>query len=261
MTGYTAAEEYLQAASEADLLHVLPGLGQYVAGDFVAPEGPGLLVEYCDEQVLADGGERLLSEVVACFPGSRSVLLRVPASVQLPPPWRPDLTYLRHEGTRPAFVPACVRRAEPHEDGLVRGWLVRALRDGSVSRGAEPDAAALDAAAERVMAAHGRESWVWTADGSPVGHATVQTDAYDAVTDSPYVELEDILIESPYQKRAMGDLVAACVHRAGLLGLPLIGNVVHTVADPDTSIRVIAGLEAHGWRPDHRVWRRDLTAE
>ncbi|MFE0420133.1 GNAT family N-acetyltransferase [Streptomyces tendae] len=260
MTNFAAAAEYLQAAADENMLYDLPGLGQYVAGDFTTPTGTSLLVEYCEAHVLTDGGERLLRSLRAHFPGTRHVQLRTTAAVELTRPWFGDLTYLCHEGAPPAAPPSSVRRSGPHEDALIRAWLVQALRSGADVRGKPADSASLDAAAGEILANEGRESWVWMAEGVPVGHATLQTNAYDAVTATSYVELEDILIDPPYQRSAMGDLVAACVHRSAQLGLPLVGNVVHAVSDPDASEQVIAKLEGRGWRPDYRIWRCDLTA-
>jgi hypothetical protein len=260
MTRFTAASEYLKSASDEDLLHTLPGLGRYVVGDFTTADGTSLLVEYCDDRVLDDGGKELLHVLRTSFPAHEYVLLRTPATTDLALPWRRDLTYLRHQGRIPTAVPLNVRRAQPHEDGMIREWLIQALKNGAHDRGEQISTASLDAAVEEIMSTSGRESWVYTAEGAPVGHATLQTEAHDTVAASSYVELEDILIEPPYQKQAMGDLVAVSAYRSVQLGLPLLGNLVHVASDPAASDRVLAKLEGQGWRPDHCIWRCGLTA-
>lgn len=279
MRGTAEREEYLLAASGAGLLHTAPGGGRYVAG-VLERDGapPQCLVEYCDAALLGDGAAALLAEVRTRFPLARSLLLRLPADVTLPHPWRPDITYLRY--ARPAGTgragssgetdgsagtggtpPGSLRPAVPQDDPLLHAWLRQALERGARDRGEEPSGAALRAGAGELLASPARESWLYLRDGAPVGHITVRTEETDEVTGEAYVDLVDLLVEPPFVREATPPLVAAAARRAGELGRPLWGNLIHSAADPGHSARTLRRLEQTGWQPDHRFWHRALPAD
>jgi hypothetical protein len=255
--------DYLRAAREAGLAHSLDGR-TYVADAYVEPVTgeQQCLVEYAHPTLLADP-PRLLAAVFARLPACTSAVVRTTPDTAPHPALEPLTTYLRHTPPAADRAPAAcappVAWDEQHvHDPAVSEWLVRALTAAARGRGQDPDPEPARQAAAQLMAEPARRSCIarHPDTGAPIGHATVLTDAQDDVSGTAFVELVDILIDDPEQVRAAtAALVQACAGLATELGLPLVGNVSHprpdTPGGPDPAARVVAALEAAGWRPTH----------
>jgi GNAT superfamily N-acetyltransferase len=112
------------------------------------------------------------------------------------------------------------------------------------------------------MAAQDRETFVYLADGVAVGHATLLCQASDPVTGEDFAELLDILVEPTHEVRGITrELVTAAAIRAGQLGRPLVGNVVHAVTEAGHGDRVVASLMKSGWSVAYRYWQRGVGPE
>ncbi|MCW5250342.1 hypothetical protein [Streptomyces sp. SHP 1-2] len=286
-TAVRAVERYLAEAADAGLVEHADGR-RYVAGAYVDPlsNERQLLVEYCDEELLAapEWPARLVERASALDPAVAAVVLRVPGTVLLPEPWERTLSYVLHPADRtgpgpgdltaPGPGPADVGPEVPGlaigplapgpEEDLVTRWLTRAMVDGGADRGDAVDADAAARIAREFLDAPDRRTCVARLDGAAVGHATLLCDVRDEVTRRRAVELVDILVDIPDPVRrgaVIAALTRAALAHAHRLGLPLLGHVVH----PATHVaaghgeRIVASLLTRGWNLDHVFWRRSLT--
>jgi hypothetical protein len=239
------------------------GPGRYVVGtttDAVTKQ-TSCLVEYADPVLLVGDGIGWLSrQLHADFPDVDALVVRTDASVVLPSPWSPYMTYVRWTGPAVGEVGQDVA-VRPVDDGalhLVRGWLVEAVREGARLRGCAAEEHHADALVGDVLARPHRRSFLATVDGRPIGHATMLTEAFDDVTATRYVDLFDTLVAAPeYRRAAVARLVAECVRVAGELGLPLLGNVVHErpgLGYDGTGARIRDSLLQRGWTVNHQFW-------
>ncbi|WP_327286415.1 MULTISPECIES: hypothetical protein [unclassified Streptomyces] len=263
---FDVSDLYLRAADEAGVLSHIDGL-PVVADEYREPASGELqcLVEYADPALLARA-PRLLDALFRRHPGCSSAVVRIPAHLPAPSALQPLLSYLRHApppaAAAPAAAPAAasapfgIAEASDADDEAVGRWLSRAIRDAAADRGHTETAHGAAESVRRLLEAPGRRSYLVRVPGrpEPIGHATLLTDAYDDVSDSPFVELVDILIDDAALRRAAtARLVAACADTAAALGAPLIGNVTHPAdrAGQDRSARVVAALRRQGWTPTH----------
>lgn len=249
---------YLVAAKEAGQLGEIEGLA-YVAGSYVEPVTGEhqCFIEWADPRLLRDETlSHLTATVAAAHPGSRRVLLRAPAEYELPQPWRKHLTYVHYAGTAQA-PGAHVHRSTPVQDLLVAGWLVRAFTTAGESFGARTSPRDTSDLADAVLGAPDRESYVFSIDGTAVGHATMLCQARDPVSGEEFAELLDILVEPDFDVRGITrELVAACAVRAAHLNRRLIGNVVHPIDSAAHGDTVVAALARSGWAVAYRYWQR-----
>lgn len=256
------SEEYLAEAAGADLLRECRG-HQYVVGLFTDPISGQrqCLVEYCEAGLLArpESVELLLDEVGREFPGADPVLLRTPAGVRMPESWIRSITYVRHEAAPvPAAPPPTgieVVPSGPEHDPFVLDWLSRALHDGYLDQQWSVAWEPVREAAAEILASADRRGFVALVDGVPVGHVTLRWQGLDEVTRESQIELVDMMVEPGSDRAASGALVAAAVLAAARDGRPLVGNVVHPVAEPDRGRRILDGLLGRGWLVDHTMWR------
>lgn len=267
-----AAAGYLAEAADSGLLRELHG-HPYVVGTYhdpLADEVRGL-VEFCDPRLVEDASrlDDLVVRLRQDCPEAVRLLLRVPGDLRLRPPWSPQITYLRYVGGqgdhagdhRPPDGCAVRPAAGARELALVEEWLLRAFLRGYADQGAAAGAQAARGAVRETLEVPERVSFVAVPDGRPVGHATV-CPGHDTVTDRPYLDLVDILVDlddAPARRSASAALTRAAIDHAHRLDLPLIGHVVHPdrEVDPTQGERVVAALTARGWRTDHAFWRRD----
>ncbi|WP_042365250.1 hypothetical protein [Streptacidiphilus neutrinimicus] len=261
-SGFDVDPAYLHAAREAGLAHTLDGR-TYVADAYLEPVTgeQQCLVEYAHPALLADP-PRLLAAVFSLRPACTSAVVRTMPDTPSHPALGPLTTYLRYAPAA-ELPPAADAPPVGWDDGRlhdasVADWLARALTTAARDRGQDAGPAAARDAAARLMADPSRRSCIvrHPHTGVPLGHATVLTDAYDDVSGTAFVELVDILLDGPGRTRAAtGTLVHACAGLAAELGLPLLGNVSHPRPDhpggPDPAARVVAALQAGGWRPTH----------
>ncbi|PRY41797.1 hypothetical protein [Umezawaea tangerina] len=259
---------YVDAARESGLLRTVAGRS-YVAGAYTdAVTGRRqVLVEYADHGLVEDPAllAELTGVLVAGHDDADGLLMRTGPWVELPRPWRTQVTYVRLAGGSPSDVDLAASAADvdfevttagPEHDPLVLGWLERAFH--AAGDEIEADVAATDAAtaARSVLEQRGRVSLLVWHRGEPVGHATLLCAAHDEVTGTDFVELVDSLVEPVVDVRAATTaLTAAAGEHAAGLGLPLFGNVVHPVGDSSGKAeRVLASLRRRGWRVSHRYW-------
>ncbi|MFF3174751.1 hypothetical protein ACFVQ0_19270 [Streptomyces sp. NPDC057900] len=254
-------QDYLDAAARAGVRHGWRGY-DYV-GDRYTDALVGevsYLVEHIDPRLL-EAPELLnafAGHALGECPGTDGVLLRVPGHRTPPSPWARRLTYLA--GARPgartgdAGDGITVRPARDDDASHVRRWLADAFQTGAADQGHRLDRAAAEAQAEETMAAPDRRSFVAVRQGAPLGHATLLGDARDEVAGAAFVDLVDILVEDPAERRcATAALVRVCAEQAAAAGLPLIGNVIHHRRDRSGD-GVVDNLVAHGWRVAHEYW-------
>ncbi|HEY8978330.1 MAG TPA: hypothetical protein VIU15_01960 [Streptomyces sp.] len=267
----TVCENYLDGARDAGLLACF-GRFAYVAGAYQEPVSGEhqYLVTYWDPALARRDTwwSELPAAARAADPLAQAVVLRAPAEVRLSPPWHRYITYLRYDAAVAppgAFADGpAVREATSGEDGLIRRWLAMALATAAEAQGAPGGRPVPQDVVDALFGTPGRHSFVALRGGVPVGHATVLCDEEDEVTGRRTAELFDILVEADAgeRRRATAALVAASARHAARLGLPLMGNVVHTLAGAsDPGERVVSSLTAQGWRPDHVLWRRPLAGE
>jgi hypothetical protein len=110
--------------------------------------------------------------------------------------------------------------------------------------------------ASDILSSLGRVSFLAIVNEVAVGHATILEGRHE-ITDQAYADLFDILVEpGDHQRLVRRELVKASAKYANTLGVPLIGNVTHDLADPaDIQGRnILDGLTASGWTPDHVDW-------
>ncbi|MGW7611346.1 hypothetical protein ACWGKW_29600 [Streptomyces sp. NPDC054766] len=257
----TATREYLRQAASAGLADEAAGFG-FVADRCDDPftGRRQVLVEYCDPGLPASPAalEALRTALRARGHEADAVLLRVAGDHRLPTPWRPRLTYVRHDRS-PATgaantsspVGLTVRRATRADDPRVRDWLVQAFRNaypGQEIRSGHPGVA-------DIMAAPGRLSFIAELHGEPIGHGTVLTSEQDSVTGEEFAELVDTLVDDAQSRRAaIAALVAAAVEATE--GRPLCGHVVHPY-EPEAARgadSVLRALVAGDWSVDHCFW-------
>jgi hypothetical protein len=259
----TVDSGYLAAARAAGQLYEIDGLF-YVAGSYVEPVTgeKQCLVEYADAALLAEPElGRLIARLTDDFPQARRLVLRAPPQVALPAPWAPQLTYISYQGTPGAPDPAIVPARARDRDRLI-DWLMRAFADAGSAFGGQAAAQSLHRLAEEVMASPGRQSLVYLAGETAVGHATLLCEAGDAVTGERFVELLDILVEPDHDVRAITrELVTVAALRAAELGKRLVGNVVHAAHGGGNGDRVVASLLTSGWAVAFRYWQRGTGPE
>lgn len=257
----TAAQEYLGRAASAGLLREAGGFG-FVADRCDDPftGRRQVLVEYCDPGLPAspDALEALRRALRARGDEADAVLLRVAGDLRLPAPWRPRLTYVRHDrtpaapgGGAPSPAGLTVRPATPADDPRVRAWLVQAFRNAYPGQDVEPGHPGVTA----VMDAPDRLSFIAELHGEPIGHGTVLDREQDSVTGEEFAELVDTLVDDADTRRAaIAALVAAAVRATG--GRPLCGHVVHPY-EPEAARgadSVLRALVAGDWSVDHCFW-------
>ncbi|AUG78259.1 hypothetical protein CFP65_3466 [Kitasatospora sp. MMS16-BH015] len=261
--------------------------GEVTAGPYTDPltGEQQVLIQQAEPSLLADPArlDLVRAALHAECPETASTLLRAPAGVELPAPWRRRLSYLRC--TDPTGLPDLehpfeVAPATAEDDPLVRAWLARALLRGAADTGHAAPEATADGIAEAILGRPGRLSLVVRRAGRTVGHATLLVGQADetsgeqlteppaeSVTESVteplaerVTELVDILIEETEDVRLATAVLsrAAAVH-AHTLGQPLLGNVVHSHdQDPATggrdTWRIVTALTARGWHLAHEFW-------
>lgn len=266
LSGHPAAD-YLSICQRAGVLTRTPE-GEFCAGDAPEPltRAPRYFVEYAQSQLMTSptGPGRLLA---AAAPRAE-VVLRATADIALPAPWEPLLTYVLWTGPAGADTPRSTDHRAMDEGGdiglataadepFVQRWMEQAVSDASVL---QTGTRALDGAVREqtglILGQPGRRSLIARADGQPIGHATLDEEALDDITGVRFLELIDILVDPGHDVRAVTRrLTHAAVERAGELGLPLVGHVVHQLTDPEHGPRVIGSLTARGWRPLWVYWR------
>ncbi|WP_198045644.1 hypothetical protein [Kitasatospora mediocidica] len=293
MTPPGICEEYRQAAEEAGLIIDVGG-HPCVAGEYLEPLSGErqCLVEYADPALLsaADGAGRLARQLAARFPDSTLAVVRTPGDVHLPAGWARHLTYVQR--TRAACAPARAARggivvtaAEERDDEQVAHWLVQAFQNACTSQSGTFDDGAARAQTQGILSAPDRRSLIArssatatrtasgtatataigtataTATGTAIGHATLLCAARDDVRGESFVELLDILVDPPQQRRdATAALVDACQALADGFGLPLVGHVVHPRPSRQRAEgqRVLESLLDNGWQLRHSYWCRPL---
>ncbi|MEU6275035.1 GNAT family N-acetyltransferase [Streptomyces populi] len=256
-----AAREYLRRAASAGLAGEAAGFG-FVADRCDDPftGRRQILVEYCSPGLPASPAalDALRGALRARDHEADAVLLRVDGDLRLPAPWRPRLTYVRHDrdpaaGTRGAPSPAglTVRPAARADDARVHDWLVQAFRNAYPGQ----EIASEHPGVADIMAAPDRLSFIAELHGEPIGHGTVLISEQDSVTGEEFTELVDTLVDDARHRRAaVAALVAAAVEAAG--GRPLCGHVVHPY-EPGAARaadNVLRALVAGDWSVDHCFW-------
>jgi hypothetical protein len=257
----TATREYLRHAASAGLADEAGGFA-FVADRCDDPftGRRQILVEYCDPALPASpvALDAMRTALGARGHEADAVLLRVVGDLQLPAPWRPRLTYVRHDrvpagGADGATSPAglTVRPATHADDARVRDWLVQAFRNaypGQEIESGHPGVAG-------ILAAPGRLSFIAELHGEPIGHGTVLTSEQDSVTGEEFAELVDTLVDDAQSRRAaIAALVAAATEATE--GRPLCGHVVHPY-EPEAARgadSVLRALVAGDWSVDHCFW-------
>ncbi|RYJ31808.1 hypothetical protein CU044_0175 [Streptomyces sp. L-9-10] len=257
-------DDYLERARLAGLVDEVRG-HRYVAGAYDDPftARPQVLVEYCDPGLPEDAealGE-LCDRVRKRHTDAEAVLLRASGGVPLPEPWRPRLTYIRHDRSAnatpprpgPAGTAVGVRPATPGDDARVHAWLVQAYRNAYPGQQVDAQHAGIKV----VLANPGRRSFIAHVAGVPIGHGTVLTDERDEVTGEAFAELVDILVDdAEYRREATSALVAAAARAT--VGRRLCGHVVHP-HEPEPARHadmVLQTLLRSDWSIDHAFWER-----
>lgn len=269
-----ASERYLTEAADAGLLHHAHG-HRYVAGFQDEPmlDERQFLIEYCDEELLADPAwlAGLAEHARALEPEVAAVIVRAPATVRIDEPWHRSISYVSHPGGTASTAPGgalhgiSVQPAEAgRDDADIAGWLARAMISGGTDRGRAADPATAELLVQDWLRAPDRFTYVARLDGRTAGHATLLGDAEDEVTGRRVVELVDILVDledPPARGAAMAALSSAAIAHADRLGLPLLGHVVHPAPDiaAGHGDRIVASLLTRGWDLDHVFWRRSIT--
>lgn len=261
-----ATEAYLETAKAADLLHTLHEL-PYVAGlcsDPVSGERQ-CLAEYCHPDLLRneDWCCELAARLADGFPDADLIIARSRDGQDLARPWRKLVTYLYYDGEpvmggdqRDSAV--VISTPGLAHMGLVRQWLARALRAGYDSQERFADADGVRGAADVILGDEHRRSYLALAEGQPVGHLTLLTNAYDDITGTEYFDLVDMLVEpGEYAASARRELISAAAADAAAAGMRLIGNVTHASAsaDADDGQRVVDSLLSRGWRVGQTDWQ------
>ncbi|MFE6050009.1 hypothetical protein ACFQ6N_04595 [Kitasatospora sp. NPDC056446] len=258
---FGAADGYLRAADEAGLLSLVDGL-PVVAGEYVEPVTGELqcLVEHADPRLIARA-PTLLDALFRRHRDCSSAVVRLPGPLPAPAELRPLLTYLEHTPARPPPTGAPtsfeITEAAAGDEEPIARWLTRAIDDAAADRGHTGGREGGAQAVRQLLTAPDRRSYLVRVPGTraPVGHATILTDAYDDVSDTPFVELVDILVDDDALRRtATAALVAACARAAAERDAPLIGNVAHPLPRDgrDPAAAVVAALRRQGWTPTHR---------
>lgn len=258
------SDEYLAEADEAGLLRTIGGHA-YVAGPYTNPSTgvAHVLVEYCAPEIVREPAKlaALTEQLELSFGIDQPIVLRVDGAVELPEPWRQNLTYVRyvapeppaHDGADCVIAPAAAEHLPQ-----VTEWLVRALADAVEDARAEADLEGLRTLAKSIVEMPGRVSYVAVRDGVAVGHLTLNEDAWDDVRGASFVELLDSLVEEvPGKRQVLDALTAAAVGHAAGRG-PLVGHVVHGKGElvEKNAQRVVESLLRKGWVVDHRYWIR-----
>ncbi|MFJ4319011.1 GNAT family N-acetyltransferase [Streptomyces lavendulae] len=269
MTSFAVAPAFLDAVGPAGMLLRVQGQ-DCVAGSYHDPvaDETRCLVEYADQALLADLSP-LLPVLRARYPECTSLLVRVLPGGEVDARLSPFLTYVRYaaEPDGPAAdvaEPPILRVTEVDDDcaPLVEEWMARAISDGASAQGGRPDPSVALDAARTLLAGAERTSFVAWLDGMAIGHATVRRDGYDDPSDTEFLELIDILVDSDaHRSAATRALVRACAELAGTTGLPLVGHVSHPLpgTGTDSGARIVAGLVSQGWQPAFGYRRLSLA--
>lgn len=257
MHNYAPAPQYLSAAADAKLVHQVSGSKMVAA--LLEAETSFCYVEYCENDLLNNGATQLIDYVRQEFPAASFIRLRADAVMALESGWECERSDLEYTAQPPDEFPEMVRRSESKADEeLVREWLFQAFKNGASERARNVAEAQLRADADEIFRHPDRESLVCIVHDRPVGHATLLHNQHDHVTDAPYIDLVDILIEPPFTKEAMPALSAAAAHRASELGAHLVGNVVHPAFDHTHGLTIVQRLESRGWVSRYRTWKWTL---
>ncbi|MET9125852.1 hypothetical protein [Streptomyces sp. NPDC004528] len=256
----TATQSYLWQAAAAGLTGEVGGL-TFVADRCDDPftGRRQVLVEYCDPRIAASPAalEELRNTVRAGGRDADTILMRVAGDTRLPAPWRPRLTYVRHDGVtreeHSAQPPAglAVRAATPADDPRVRDWLAQAFRNAYPGQEVDPGHPGIAG----VMEDPGRRSFIAELHGEPIGHGTVLTSEQDSVTGEEFAELVDTLVDDASRRgAAVAALVTAAVRATE--GRPLCGHVVHPYESEAAGAAdaVLRALVAGDWSVDHCFW-------
>lgn len=262
MTSFTVSAGFLRSARAAGLLRTVAG-AECVYGAYREPLTGELrcLVEHAEPRLLRDLSP-LLDLVREEVPGCAAVLARTLPRQDVDRRLRPFLTYLRRAGR--AGDGAAPRDDRP-TDGKIRvtgitdecaervaEWLARAFVDGTADHGAACEPAAARDMARQTLDDPACRTFVAWLGPVPVGHATVNREAFDDPSGVDFVDLLDVLVEPGARHTGAGRrLVRACTELADAAGLPLVGNVVHP-ASPEGLLRsegVVADLRSRGWEP------------
>ncbi|MFF7992021.1 hypothetical protein ACFZDG_19770 [Kitasatospora xanthocidica] len=270
---FETADGYLRAADEAGLLSLVDGL-PVVAGEYVEPVTGELqcLVEHADPRLIARA-PMLLDALFRRHRDCSSAVVRLPGRLPAPAELQPLLTYLEYTPASPPPTEApasfettfeitlettfeITEAADDDEEPIAR-WLARAIHDAAAERGHTGGREGGAQAVRQLLTSPDRRSYLVRVPGTrePVGHATILTDAYDDVSDTPFVELVDILVDDDALRRtATAALVAVCARTAAAHGTPLIGNVAHPLPldGRDPAAGAVAALRRRGWTPTHR---------
>ncbi|MFD8418558.1 hypothetical protein [Streptomyces sp. NPDC059466] len=256
----TTTQGYLRQAAAAGLTKEAGGL-TFVADRCDDPftGRRQVLVEYCDPRLPASPAalEALRDVLRTGGHEADTILMRVAGDIRLPAPWRPRLTYVRHDRSAPTGRSAqpppglTVRPAAPADDPRVRDWLAQAFRNAYPGQEVDPGHPGITG----VMDDPGRLSFIAELHGEPIGHGTVLTDEQDSVTGEEFAELVDTLVDDAGSRRpAVAALVTAVVRATE--GRPLCGHVVHPY-EPEASgaaESVLRALVAGDWSVDHCFW-------
>ncbi|MDX3230405.1 M16 family metallopeptidase [Streptomyces sp. ME19-01-6] len=251
----------------ADLAYVADGRLEPVRRE------PQYLVTYCDPALAADGSwwSALPHIASAGHPAARTVGARVPAGVELPPPWHRHTPYVRYvRGTGAAACGRGVLHGRRDPGGRRTRHRCRPLaRAGPGGCGHGPGGYGHQRVPSRRRRPTARHTWPprlrGPDEGLAVGHATLLCQERDEVTGRDFVELFDVLVEAGDAVRgeAVGMPAAASAQHAHDVGPPLIGHVVHTAGSTptDREEHVVASPTARGWGVDHVFWCRSLAGQ
>ncbi|MFC0039934.1 hypothetical protein [Actinomadura rayongensis] len=253
---------------DADAHFVLPDGRQVVAGEFHDPLSGReccLIETVPDALVGTSAAHGLLTEFArTSFPGAERVLVRLGDRAAEIPGFRDHLYYVRLDAPpadaaeRPADPR--VRPAAERDRPKVAGWLDRAFRDAMTAVADDPAPEATAAQAAAVAGHPDARSFVAECAGTDIGHITLITGQFDALTGRDYIELLDMLVEPDHPARSAAErrLVATAGAFAAAAGLPLIGHVVCGAPPARTGPAVLAALERRGWVFDHKYQTFDL---
>jgi hypothetical protein len=261
----TVSSEYLETAVEAGLLYSQGGIT--VVADVVADamtRRSQCLVEYVTAPGLDDPSD---------FPQALHTFLRdrwpecseavVRTSTPVGPPFTPYLTYVTlPPDSRTGHPPAdtdLVRDQQLQDEDTISSMLAEALVGATLDRGQEADQSAVAEAVESVLRTPERVTFIAERAGSVVGHATLLPGITDDPTGAQYIELLDVLVRPFEDRAAFRQLVAAAEAYAAVREVPLLGNVVHSVADPQHADRTLATLQRSGWRITHHYSMASLS--
>jgi hypothetical protein len=242
---------------DADAHFVLPDGRPVVAGEFHDPLGGRecCLIETIPDALIGTSeAHGLLTEFArTSFPGAERVLVRLGDRAAEIPGFRDHLYYVRLDappaatGDHPADHPADlrVRPAAERDRPQIAGWLDRAFRDAMTAVADDPAPEATAAQAAAITAHPDARAFVAECAGADIGHITLITGQFDALTGRDYIELLDMLVEPDHPARPAAER-------------RLIGHIVCGAPPARTGPAVLAALERRGWVFDHKYQTFDL---